>query len=70
MTIRQRQKLTHGRAADAKSKGTSPGLLPKDAKIEIAKTLHYDYNADNKKIARMLKLDIHILNGMFTSRSS
>lgn len=56
--------------AAAKSKGISPGLLPKEAKVEIARTLHYDYNADNKKIARLLKLDIHILNGMFTSRNS
>jgi len=51
--------------ADAKSKNTPPGLLPGNAKIEIARILHNEYNADKKKIVRMLKLDMQILNSIF-----
>jgi REP element-mobilizing transposase RayT len=43
----------------------SPSLLPRDAKIQLAKTLHYDYNADNDKIARILRLDASVLNSLF-----
>lgn len=45
----------------------SPQLLPSDAKILMAKILHYDYNADNQQIARILRLDIAILNSLFMS---
>ena len=40
-------------------------LLPKDAKLEIAKILHYDYNAGNKQIQRMLSLDTLVVNALF-----
>ena len=42
-----------------------PHQLPVDAKQEFARNLHYDYNAGNKQISRILKLDISVLNKMF-----
>lgn len=47
----------------------SLSLLSKEQKIELAKTLHYDYNAGNKQIARFLKLDRNLLSAMFHERS-
>lgn len=35
----------------------TPSLLPTQAKLELAKTLHYEYNASAKQIQRMLKLN-------------
>lgn len=40
-------------------------LLSKDEKTEIARVLHYDYNAGNKQISRILKLEIEIVNQLF-----
>ena len=40
---------------------SSPSLIPGDAKIEIAKVMHYDYNASQKQICRMLKLSPSVL---------
>lgn len=40
-------------------------LLPREAKIALAKQLHYSYNAGNKQIARMLKLDLSIVDSLF-----
>ena len=45
----------------------APPLLPNDAKILLAKVLHYDYNANNQQIARILRLDLSILNSLFLS---
>lgn len=45
----------------------SVASLPKEAKIELAKELHYDYNAGNKQISRLLKLDIAIVSALFPS---
>ena len=42
-----------------------PSLLPAQAKLDLARTMHYDYNATRKQIARILKLDIEIINQMF-----
>ena len=42
-----------------------PTLLPKDGKINIAKELHFDYNASNKQISRMLNLDIGFVSNLF-----
>lgn len=39
--------------------------LPVDAKLEIAKRLHYDYNAGDKQLNRLLGIDIMILKAMF-----
>ena len=48
--------------------GLSPAQLSREAKVEIAKTLHYDYNAGNKQINRILKMDINIVNALFPAR--
>ena len=40
-------------------------LLGKTEKMELAKELHYNYNASNKQIKRILKLDNSILEAMF-----
>lgn len=39
--------------------------LPADAKIEIAKRLHYDYNAGDKQLHRLLNMDILLLKALF-----
>ena len=36
--------------------------------MELARRLHFDYNADNKKIARLLKLNLYVLDEMFPLR--
>lgn len=41
-----------------------PSRLPPQAKIEVAKTMSYDYNASAKQIQRMLKLDPAILKSL------
>lgn len=41
-------------------------LTPKD-KIELAKSLHYDYNASNKQISRLLKLSIDTVSMLFSN---
>jgi len=41
--------------------------LPAEAKIEVARTLHFGYNAGNKQIQRMLGLDINTLDSLFPS---
>jgi len=43
----------------------SPATLPKEMKTSIAKTLHFEYNAGNKQIARMLRMDLGVVNAMF-----
>ncbi|MCQ2143180.1 MAG: hypothetical protein MJY56_03830 [Bacteroidales bacterium] len=42
-----------------------PSLLPAKQKLELAKTLHYEYNAGNKQISRMLGLDISTVDSLF-----
>lgn len=39
--------------------------LPSMAKIDIAKQLHYDYNARDKQIQRLLNIDSSILKSLF-----
>lgn len=39
--------------------------LSPDQKIQLAKELHFKYNASNQQIRRLLKLDISILNELF-----
>lgn len=46
----------------------TPSLLPSGQKMEIARRLHFDYNADNAKIARLLKLNLYVLDEMFPLR--
>ena len=40
-------------------------LLSNSEKVELAKTLHRDYNASNRQITRFLKLDPLVVDGMF-----
>lgn len=39
--------------------------LNKDDKFELARILHYDYNASNKQIRRILRLDDFVVNSLF-----
>ena len=45
-----------------------PSQLPKDAKLKFANLMHFDYNASNKQISRILKVDLTVLNTMFPNR--
>lgn len=40
-------------------------LLTKEAKMELAKELHFDYNAGNKQISRLLKLELTVVSALF-----
>ena len=42
-----------------------PATLSSTAKTEMAKLMRYEYNAGNKQIARILKLDINIVKSLF-----
>ena len=44
-----------------------PALLSAKEKIEIAKKMHYDYNATNRQIRSILKMDMHIIENLFPS---
>lgn len=44
-----------------------PSLLPSEAKLEMARKLHFDYRAGNNQIRRILKIDIDTVNAMFPS---
>ena len=35
----------------------APAVLPKEAKVEVARKMHFDYNASEKQIARILRID-------------
>ncbi len=45
--------------------GMKPTLLQMEQKKELARRLHYEYNASNKQIARLTKLSEVTLNSMF-----
>ena len=45
--------------------GQKPTLLPASAKQEMALLLHNEYNAGNKQIQRMLRLDASVVSAMF-----
>lgn len=42
-----------------------PKLLPIEAKLEIAKRLHFDYNAGDKQLNRLLGIDVMLLKALF-----
>ena len=44
-------------------------LLNPEQKIQLAKELHFKYNASNQQIRRLLRLDIRILSELFPSQS-
>lgn len=52
-----------------KWKNSKPATLPQDAKMELAKALHFDYKVGNYDISRVLKLDQSILAELFPERS-
>ena len=56
------------RICKEKHAGQRPGLLGKNEKLELARLLRYDYNADNAKIMRMLSLPMALLDQLFPSR--
>lgn len=45
--------------------GQKATLLGKDEKLSLAKVLHFDYNADNAKIARLLRMPVEVLAALF-----
>ncbi|MCQ2151576.1 MAG: hypothetical protein MJY70_00800 [Bacteroidales bacterium] len=56
----------HIRTLCSKKYGGGPvASLSPESKIEMAKELHYEYNAGNKQICRLLKLDIRIVSALF-----
>lgn len=42
-----------------------PALLGTEAKTEVANMMHFEYNASNKQISRILKMDIAIVESMY-----
>lgn len=46
----------------------NPTQIPADAKIAMAKVMRYEYNATQKQIQRMLRLDQGILQSIFGSQ--
>jgi len=36
---------------------SAPSVLPKEAKVEVARKMHFEYNVSDKQIARILRLD-------------
>jgi hypothetical protein len=44
-----------------------PSALPSDDKLALARRMHFEYNATDKQIARILRLDRDILKAMFLS---
>lgn len=45
-------------------------MLTPEQKIELARKLHYDYNASNDTLRRVLKLELSVLNELFPSVKS
>lgn len=48
--------------------GQRPALLARDEKLELARILHYDYNADNAKIVRLIGLSKTVADELFPLR--
>ncbi len=46
-------------------KQNSPSLLPQEAKVELARRLHFDWGATKKQLCRILKLPIGLLDTIF-----
>lgn len=40
-------------------------VVDNDEKLSLAKVLHFDYNADNAKIARLLRMPVEVLAALF-----
>lgn len=48
---------------------SGPSTLPGQAKVEVAKQLHFEYNAGNKQISRILKMDRALVDSLFPFNS-
>lgn len=46
---------------------SNPVLVPADRKLDLARKMHFDYNASNKQIQRMLRLSPAIVEDLFPS---
>lgn len=46
----------------------SAAVLDPESKIELAKELHFGFNAGNRQICRLLKMDIGIVNTLFPGK--
>ena len=44
---------------------TKIALLTPEQKIQLARILHFDYNASNNQLRRILKLEMSVLNELF-----
>ena len=44
---------------------TKIALLTPEQKIQLARILHFDYNASNNQLRRILKLEMNVLNELF-----
>ena len=44
-----------------------PSLVDYPSKVKLAQTLHYQYNASNKQLSRILRMEIRTLGEMFPS---
>ena len=42
-------------------------MLTPDQKIQLSRKLHYDYNASNSQLKRILNIDMSVLNELFPS---
>ena len=42
----------------------TPAVLPREAKVEVARKMRFEYNASDKQIARILRLDIGIIHSL------
>lgn len=47
--------------------GQRASLLGRNEKLELARLLHFNFNADNAKIARLIRLPVETLNELFPS---
>ena len=47
---------------------SSPAVLDKEAKTTVARKMHFDYNASDKQISRILRLEVNLVHEMFSRR--
>lgn len=43
----------------------SPAMIPAEAKVTVAKMMHFDYNSSDKQISRILRMEIDAVRRMF-----
>lgn len=47
---------------------SSPAVLDKEAKTAVARKMHFDYNASDKQISRILRLETNLVHEMFSKK--